>query len=73
MARILIGLGLVLLLAGLIALGAERLAGSPGRGLPGDLTIRWGNGTVYLPIMTSILISLVLTAVLSIINAAGRR
>ena len=73
MARILIGLGLILVLAGLIVAGLERLTGSPGRGLPGDLTIRWGSVTVYLPIMTSILISLILSAVLYFMSAAGRR
>jgi len=60
-------------LAGLMVAVFERLAGSSGRGLPGDLTIRWGNVTVYLPVMTSILISLMLSAVLYFLTAAGRR
>jgi DUF2905 family protein len=72
-ARILIGLGLALVFAGLLVAGFERLAGAPGRGLPGDLTIRWGSVTLYLPIATCLLVSLILSAVFFLLGVVGRR
>jgi hypothetical protein len=54
-AAVLAGLGLVLLLAGRI----------PGLGrLPGDLVVRRGNLTLYFPLASSILLSLLLTLLL---------
>lgn len=35
--------------------------------LPGDLTIRSGNATIYLPIATSIIVSIVLTVLLNLL------
>jgi hypothetical protein len=58
MARLLIVLGLVLLVAGV----AMQLGFPFGR-LPGDLTFRRGNTTVYLPLATSLLVSVVLSIV----------
>jgi hypothetical protein len=57
-SRFLIGLGIVLLLAGLlwpylVKIGLGRL--------PGDIVIRREGFTFYLPITTSILISIVLS------------
>jgi hypothetical protein len=53
-------------------MGIERWMG--GRGLPGDLTFRWGNVALYLPIATSILVSIVLSAVLFLVfGVMGRR
>jgi hypothetical protein len=72
MGRVLVGLGLLLVLTGLIVMAVERWTGG-GRGLPGDITFRWGNVTVYLPLGTSILISLILSAIFFILNAAQRR
>jgi uncharacterized protein HemY len=59
--RLLIILGIVILIVGLIVtfLPSLRL----GR-LPGDIVIRRGNWSVYIPIVTSILISLILTLLL---------
>jgi hypothetical protein len=58
MARILIVLGLVLLAAGLLWPWLSRL----GRGrLPGDIVIRGEHGALYIPITTSILVSVVLS------------
>jgi hypothetical protein len=73
MGRILVGIGLVLVVAGLVVIGIERLTGGAGRGLPGDFTFRWGNVTVSLPLMTSIVVSIVLSVLLSLWAAAGRR
>ncbi|HEV2216784.1 MAG TPA: DUF2905 domain-containing protein [Candidatus Dormibacteraeota bacterium] len=35
--------------------------------LPGDITIRSGNATVYIPIATSIVLSVILTVVLNLL------
>lgn len=61
LGRALIGAGLVVVAAGVLVLLAGRLG--LGR-LPGDLVYRRGNFTFYFPLMTSILLSLVLTALL---------
>jgi hypothetical protein len=65
MARFLIFLGLILLVAGLLwpyvaKLGLARL--------PGDIVVTRGHTTFYFPIMTSIILSLVLSAVLWLIG-----
>jgi Protein of unknown function (DUF2905) len=65
MARFLIVLGLVLLVAGLLWPTLAKLG--LGR-LPGDIVFTRGNTTIYLPIMTSIILSIVLSAVLWLIG-----
>ena len=64
MARLLIGAGVVLILAGVLL----KLGVPLGR-LPGDIVIRRGDGTFYFPVVTCILISVVL----SILAALFRR
>jgi hypothetical protein len=61
--RTLLVLGAVLLVVGLLfTLGAR----VPGLGrLPGDIVYRKGNFTFYLPLLTSLLLSLLLTAALA--------
>jgi hypothetical protein len=61
MARFLVILGLVLVAAGLLWPWISRLG--LGR-LPGDLTFSGDYGTLYIPITTSILISVVLSLAL---------
>ena len=65
--RLLIAAGLTLaLIGGLILLaGRVPLLGWLGR-LPGDIVVRRGPVTVYLPLITSILLSVVLTIVLNL-------
>lgn len=64
--KILIFAGLVLLVVGLLFHYAGRI---PFLGkLPGDITFEKGNTRVYIPIATSILISIVLSIILYIIN-----
>jgi hypothetical protein len=58
--RVLLGVGLVLVVLGVLMLVAERLG--LGR-LPGDVVFKRKNVSIYLPIATSILLSLVLTLV----------
>jgi Protein of unknown function (DUF2905) len=61
MARFLIILGLILLVAGLLWPFITKLG--LGR-LPGDIVINRGNTTFYFPIGTSIVLSVVLSAIL---------
>jgi hypothetical protein len=65
MARFLIVLGLVLLVAGLLWPYLTKLG--LGR-LPGDIVFTRGNTTIYVPIMTSIILSIVLSALLWLIG-----
>ena len=65
MARWLIILGVVLILAGLLWPWLTRLG--VGR-LPGDIVIERDNFRVYIPITTSIVISVVLSLLLWLLN-----
>ena len=65
MARILIFTRLILLVAGLLWPFVAKL----GLGhLPGDIEFKRGNTTFYFPIVTSIVLSVVLSAVLWLIG-----
>jgi hypothetical protein len=64
LGKMLIILGVVLLVVGIILLFADRI---PFLGkLPGDLTFRGKNTTVYIPLATMLLISIILTILLNI-------
>jgi hypothetical protein len=66
--RLLITIGAAILVVGLILTLADRV---PGLGrLPGDFVFRRRGVSVYLPLATSILLSIVLTLLL---NLFGRR
>jgi len=65
MSRTLITFGIILVLAGLLWPVLSKLG--LGR-LPGDIVIERGNARVYIPIATSILVSVVLSLVLWLIN-----
>ena len=60
--RVLIVLGLVIVGVGLLAVLGVRL----GR-LPGDIVIEGARGGVFIPIVTSIILSLVLTVLLNVV------
>lgn len=63
--RFLVVLGIVLALVG----GALVLGGRLGLGrLPGDLSFGKGNARVYVPVATSIVVSVVLTVVLNLLS-----
>jgi hypothetical protein len=65
MQRFLIGLGLLLLVAGIGWPVMRRI----GLGhLPGDIIIHRGNTTFYFPLITCIIISIVISAVLWLFN-----
>ena len=63
-------MGKLLLLVGLIIAGIGLLVmmGLPMGRLPGDFTFRRGNTTIYVPVMTSILVSVILTLLLSLLR-----
>ena len=62
MGKILIGLGLLLVLAGVIVLLLGKFSGF--KSLPGDIVIKKENFTFYFPLGTSIMISILLTLIL---------
>ena len=63
-------MGKLLLFLGLIISGVGLLVmfGVPIGRLPGDFTYRRGNTTVYIPLTTSILASVILTLLLSLLR-----
>jgi len=65
MARVLIVAGVILILAGILWPFIARLG--LGR-LPGDIVVNRGNTTFYFPIVTSLILSLVLSAVLWVLG-----
>jgi hypothetical protein len=70
LGRILIITGAVLLVAGIVITFAGRF--TPLGRLPGDITYRKGNFTFYFPWVTSIVLSVLLTAVMWLIGRMGR-
>jgi len=71
LGRILIGIGLLLLVCGAVVLLAGRLGLPLGR-LPGDITWRGKHTTVYFPLGSSILISVVLSLVFWLLSSLRR-
>ena len=61
MGRSLVILGLVIAAIGLVV-----MAGVPLGRLPGDIILRRGHSTIYLPIVTCLVISVVLSLILTI-------
>jgi len=62
LGKLLLVVGLGLALLGLFLLVVDRMGGYPR--IPGDIVLKRRNFTVYLPIGTSILLSLILSLVL---------
>jgi DUF2905 family protein len=71
LGKTLIGIGLVLVLLGGLFLLAERI-GLPFGRLPGDIAYRGKQVSFFAPLGTSILISIVLSAVLYLISRFHR-
>ena len=71
LGRILIGIGLVLVVCGAVTLLLGKTGMPLGR-LPGDFAWRGKHATVYFPLGTSILISVVLTVVFWVLSRWGR-
>ena len=71
LGRLLIGLGLVLLIAGGLLLLLGR-TGIPLGKLPGDISYRGKNLSVYFPIGTSVLLSVLLSLVFYLLSRFRR-
>lgn len=71
LGKLLLVVGGVIVLAGFVLLLAGRLNLPIGR-LPGDIVYRGKNTTVYFPLATSILLSIILSLVLWLINRGSR-
>ncbi len=67
LGKLLLLLGLTLVVLGVLMMVFDRFAPS-GRLLPGDIVIRRPDFTLYLPLATMILVSLVLTGILWLIS-----
>jgi hypothetical protein len=68
MGRVLIGLGAMLVVVVLVA----GKIGLPLGRLPGDITYRGKNTTLYFPLATSILVSVVLSLVIWVVGKLGK-
>lgn len=62
--KMIIGLAVFLFIFGLIIFALGRGFGF--NGLPGDIIYRRGNTTVYFPIVTAIVVSIILTVLLNV-------
>jgi hypothetical protein len=71
LGRLLIGVGLVLLIAGGLLLLLSRTGFPLGR-LPGDISYRGRNLSVYFPLGTSILLSVLLSLVFYLLSRFRR-
>lgn len=71
LGRLLIGVGLVLLVAGGLLLLLGRTGMPLGR-LPGDISYRGRNVSVYVPLGTSILLSVVLSLIFYLVSRFRR-
>jgi hypothetical protein len=71
LGRVLIGFGILLVVAGAIVLLASRMGLPLGR-LPGDFAIRGKHFAFYAPVATCLLLSVVLSLVLWLVNHLRR-
>ena len=71
LGKALLGLGLLLAFVGAILLVAAKIGLPLGR-LPGDISYKGKSVSVYLPLGTSILISVVLTAIFYLVSRFRR-
>ena len=71
LGRMLVFVGGLLLVFGLILILAGKVNLPIGR-LPGDIVYRGKHTTVFFPLMTSILLSLILSLVLYVVNRMNR-
>jgi hypothetical protein len=69
--KALVGLGLLIALIGAVVLLAGRFGLPLGR-MPGDFAYKSKHVSVYFPLGTSILISIVLSAILYLVSRFGR-
>lgn len=72
LGKILVVLGIVIVVFGLAVWFLSSVFRGRGAPLPGDIVIRRDHVTIYFPIVSSILISIILTLILWIIMAFRR-
>ncbi|HEV2577894.1 MAG TPA: DUF2905 domain-containing protein [Acidobacteriaceae bacterium] len=71
MGKLLIGIGVALVVAGVVVLLLERVGLGPGR-MPGDVVYRGRNVQVWFPLGTCIVLSILLSAALYLISKLHR-
>ena len=71
LGKLLLGLGLLLIVIGAVLVVAARFGLPLGR-LPGDVSYRGRNVTVFIPLGTSVLISVVLSILLYLVSRFRR-
>jgi len=69
--RLLVVVGLIMAAAGLLLSFGAKLPFRLGR-LPGDISYQGRHGSVYFPVVTCIVLSLILTLILWIVNSFRR-
>jgi len=67
LGKVLIGFGVVMVVAGVLLVALGRMNVPLGR-LPGDMVYRGKNTTIYFPLATSVLVSVVLTILLYVVG-----
>lgn len=67
MGRAILAAGVLLVIIGLVVMAGERLPLRLGR-LPGDIVYRGKNTTLYFPLMTCLLLSVVLSLLMWLAN-----
>jgi formate hydrogenlyase subunit 3/multisubunit Na+/H+ antiporter MnhD subunit len=72
LGKIIILIGIVIVIFGAVVLVLSYFTRGRGAPLPGDIVIRRDNITIYFPIITSLVISIILTLVLWIVFAYRR-
>lgn len=70
--RVIIAVGIALVIFGLIVLLLGRFTGGRGAPLPGDIVIRRDGITIYFPIITMLVISIILTIVFWVVSLLRR-
>ncbi|MHB0997931.1 MAG: DUF2905 family protein [Armatimonadota bacterium] len=70
--KIIIIIGLAIVVFGAVVLVISKLTGGRGGLLPGDIVIRKDNVTIYFPIISSIVISLILTLIFWLVSVYRR-
>jgi len=65
-------IGIVIVIFGAVILLLSRVTGGRGAPLPGDIVIRKDHVTIYFPIITMLVISVILTVVMWLVAAFRR-
>ena len=71
MGKVLIGLGVLLVVAGIVVLGLERIGIRPGH-LPGDFAYRGRNVQMWFPLGTCIVLSILLSLAMYLFSKLHR-